>query len=388
MNYFKSSNKTVFIILLILVGSFTKAIGTKMAFTKTLITLMFLFSSYAFIAKKKKEMKLTKSKQTTEVKIRLKKILLITWNVGYVLVSLIVIAFYKALVQEGQGLLFRKTLLIGFIWFVICLVTYELAGLIVQKYKINSKVIHVFGWANLISWVIGSIGLIIAILTIVFVQLIPKKQRTFFDGLAYTNIFLSVCNMIAGIFTANLYYVGLVGWTIMFIYTLVAIAIYMFFVRPNRKKTKTKTDPVTNTLEDKYNYVFQLNKQTFLIIVIVFISMCLGLFYWLEIRPVVIRRSCSWVKTIEPSIPARTAMTEDELRQQGLLEDCSTQSLIDKYYQYKRIKPYSDGDNCNKKNQLTIEKYSKPQDEIPEKEVKREATEKEYQSCLRHNGLE
>lgn len=124
-----------------------------------------------------------------------------------------------------------------------------------------------------------------------------------------------------------------------------------------------------------------MRNKPFLLLVL--ISLFLG-FYWYEIRPAKIRHDCSWVKVVEEGAPPRPAMTEDELRQKGLLEDCSKW--------YKSIfegNEFAAGfrSSCEDENKRKIEEYKTPREAISPKEWWRKAREEEYKFCLHDKGV-
>lgn len=105
-----------------------------------------------------------------------------------------------------------------------------------------------------------------------------------------------------------------------------------------------------------------------------------GWFYWFQYRPTKIRHDCSWTRHYEEAKPATEGRTEEELWQDGALEDCTSSLLIDRYttFDAKRF--------CERSNEFIINE-NKPKQARPEKEWYSKATEKEYLFCLHDKGL-
>ena len=122
------------------------------------------------------------------------------------------------------------------------------------------------------------------------------------------------------------------------------------------------------------------------IILLAIISVSVSLFYWFQLRPAQIKHDCSWVKVIEPAVPAHPAMTKEELMKKGLIKPCPTikPKPISGYYDAAFEKHRAEVLCPNKQ---IIEKYSKSSEAIPEKINWRKATEEEYRFCLRDKGL-
>jgi hypothetical protein len=213
--------------------------------------------------------------------MKIKKILHLIWEFGYILIAFIVIFLYRTMVSEGYGLFLRRTLIIGFIWLIISISVYKFAKWIAQKRKFNLKVVKAIGWLNLVSWIIGSFGLIVSSSTIAFAQLLPDSQRKFFKGLAYTSLLLSISNAIAGISHFNLYYVGLISFGVGFLYILIAIAIYLFFVKTNKKEIRVQDKSAENISSEEPNQSKKLGKYILLLIAMILI-LILGSLYLRE----------------------------------------------------------------------------------------------------------
>lgn len=116
-----------------------------------------------------------------------------------------------------------------------------------------------------------------------------------------------------------------------------------------------------------------------------------GLFYWFEIRPSQIKHGCSWVAHHEDAVPERSAMTEKELQQKGMLENCSgypeelpapsrpgvIPSIFDSAW----------GKICRDNNQKKIDDYKQTILAKPARDWYEKSTDTEYKFCLRDKGL-
>lgn len=114
-------------------------------------------------------------------------------------------------------------------------------------------------------------------------------------------------------------------------------------------------------------------------IVIILILLILGGgFYWYEVRPTLIKKRCSWFTQMEAGRPAVPELTKEEADRQNarnaVLEKEKTADLNDIFsnivkYSYPPVSPHP---------AIPAE---------PDKEVTREATKNQYDTCLRHHGL-
>lgn len=121
------------------------------------------------------------------------------------------------------------------------------------------------------------------------------------------------------------------------------------------------------------------NKKIYLIGVTT-LFLLVGIFYWFQIRPSQIKHDCSWVENHSEAKPAIPAMTESELRDKGMIHDCtkSYQSI----FINNRYKPA-----CESNNQQLIEEYKIAREVIPAKSWWRATNPTEYQFCLHDKGL-
>ncbi len=314
-----------------------------------------------------------------EVNRIMKKILHLLLDIGYVLIAIFTVSFYKVMVSEGFGLSLRRVLLIALIWLIVGIGIYKLTNWLTQRIKLNLKVANVIGWLNLVSWIIGFLGLIVSISTIALTQLFPDKQRKFFNNLAYISLLLSFSNMVAGIFSLDSYYIGLVSFGAGFLYILVAVATYLFSVRVNKRK-------IDYQLGEEQNKSYRPGKYKFFSVGgLLLIIVSLGLFYWYEIRPAKIKHDCSWIKQHSDVIPEKQPMTKEELLNTGLIEDCD-KKYPDNEYSTKTFGNISK-ELCQKKVKSVINEYSSFKPYEPAKDWEVKASNKEYEFCLHDKGL-
>ncbi len=111
-------------------------------------------------------------------------------------------------------------------------------------------------------------------------------------------------------------------------------------------------------------------KQYKYIIIIVLVILGFS-FYWFQIRPVVIKKNCSWTNKV---IPADTGITKEQAEaNKKIYDNCI-------YSNWQCDIPSGLG-------RLGLENNSKERLPQPEKKITIVATEKEYDMCLRRNGL-
>lgn len=107
-----------------------------------------------------------------------------------------------------------------------------------------------------------------------------------------------------------------------------------------------------------------------------------GLFYWYEYRPAEIRRECSWVRKTEPAKPGQKALSENELRERGMLKECRKPDT-DSSWLVERVYGI-----CTHENDQIISQYKLDVDPIPEKEWWEEAHRIDYEFCIKSKGIE
>jgi hypothetical protein len=99
-----------------------------------------------------------------------------------------------------------------------------------------------------------------------------------------------------------------------------------------------------------------------------------GLFYWLELRPVIVKSNCSWFKE---TIPADAGVTKEQAEANR------------KEFEQRVSGDYKGqvGSSSIHVDRITLLRNSTERPPQPEHEVTREATKNEYAKCLQHHGL-
>ena len=114
------------------------------------------------------------------------------------------------------------------------------------------------------------------------------------------------------------------------------------------------------------------------VILVVIISV--GLFYWFQLRPMLIKRQCSWFTQLEkgnPAVPAFAGVTKEEA------EKKTNQWKIDN--NCKNAKTKTEIFTCQIKTEEQASRIAQPAE--LDKLVTKEATKAQYDACLRHHGL-
>jgi len=99
-----------------------------------------------------------------------------------------------------------------------------------------------------------------------------------------------------------------------------------------------------------------------------------GLFCWFAYRPAKIRHDCSWVKRVNPAIPARPAITKEDVEESKLKYDECVKETGDNFIV-----------NFSCENLLKKEGPAIPAK--PETEWYEEAGQYEYDFCIHEKGL-
>lgn len=103
---------------------------------------------------------------------------------------------------------------------------------------------------------------------------------------------------------------------------------------------------------------------------LIFIFIGFFCFYWFELRPVLIKKECSWTTYTTAPIPAFAGITQEQADEMNK-KKCSLDPLsnISNYFSCGKVEP------------------ELPRPAEQPRKVKRNATQDEYQSCIRHHGL-
>lgn len=141
------------------------------------------------------------------------------------------------------------------------------------------------------------------------------------------------------------------------------------------------------------NWAGNLKIRKFLLVI--GILLLLGFtFYWYEIRPSQIKHDCSWIKEYVGGSPSRLAMTEKQLKENGLLKNCSSiqkmqgnGAIVDLFNDKFEDVDTNPKIKCENENKRLISVYSQAKPAVIAKERQRETTNEEYKFCLRDKGL-
>lgn len=102
------------------------------------------------------------------------------------------------------------------------------------------------------------------------------------------------------------------------------------------------------------------------------------IFYWYELRPIKIKKDCSWTVRIMPSQPAVDAVSLEDAQSKNKENEeknppiCKTLKGLEKLL-----------NNC----ESTDLRATPAKPAVPMKIIRENASNDEYQKCLRHNGL-
>ncbi len=119
---------------------------------------------------------------------------------------------------------------------------------------------------------------------------------------------------------------------------------------------------------------------------IIGILLLILLFFWFQVRPAIIKHNCSWVKMHTDAISAKAVITEEQLKEKGLIKTCPSPTPRPSRITGPMIDFTGLFDNCATSNQNVID-ANKPQEYVPAKDWYTEASTQEYTFCLHSNGL-
>lgn len=110
-----------------------------------------------------------------------------------------------------------------------------------------------------------------------------------------------------------------------------------------------------------------------------------GSFYWTQIRPVQIKKSCSWVEAMEggkPEVPAFLGITKEEAERRTIENRLNGKDKCGSFDEGSKLKEICEA------TLVVSEQPPRPaQPAVPEQKITRQATKSEYGLCLRRNGL-
>ncbi len=144
---------------------------------------------------------------------------------------------------------------------------------------------------------------------------------------------------------------------------------------------------------------------TFLFLFVFFIGSFL--FYWYQIRPAQIKHDCSWVKMYSKAVPARPAMTKEELEAKGIIRTCKNEFelvskmvpnyninstdnptvLFDKNLSFDQKRIVWNATSCREDGDRVITEYKTAIEAVPAKDWYEAASKEEYTFCLHDKGL-
>jgi hypothetical protein len=149
-------------------------------------------------------------------------------------------------------------------------------------------------------------------------------------------------------------------------------------------------------------------------IVILFILLATGLFYWYQWRPAQIKHQCSWVAMHSDAKPGRPALTKDQLLAMHKIRSCQNEIAAMKKedptanyalgdMSVRPIFPSTNGGlaslralfndpkytatSCIADGNQVIAAYSKPIAPVPAKDWYEPSTKEQYNFCLHDKGL-
>jgi hypothetical protein len=155
-----------------------------------------------------------------------------------------------------------------------------------------------------------------------------------------------------------------------------------------------------------------VNKKILLLGATIIVIILLTGFYWFQVRPSQIKHDCSWVKMHDNAVPARPAMTKEELIRNGIIRSCNNEIealkkvIPDANYKlgdmsvHETFMPSVDGvirslfddplgeaTSCIEDGNKVIAAYKNSIPAIPAKDWYEKATPQEYTFCLHDKGL-
>lgn len=118
----------------------------------------------------------------------------------------------------------------------------------------------------------------------------------------------------------------------------------------------------------------------FLVLLVVFTCV----FYWYEYRPTRIRHDCSWVKVVDPVVPAVPAITKEDVNE-GIKKHNECMNENKPKYTIGDGKVHFDLSEVHCRDIILSEHPLIP--EIPENIWYRKASKDEYNFCIYEKGL-
>lgn len=111
------------------------------------------------------------------------------------------------------------------------------------------------------------------------------------------------------------------------------------------------------------------------------------LFYWYQLRPAAIKHECSWVKKHTDAIPAKVGMTEEQLKEKGMIKTCPPFPTNNPNSSaFDALSDPNNAISCIYNNDDVIN-ANRQQKYVPAKDWYEAATKEEYAFCLHDKGL-
>jgi hypothetical protein len=116
------------------------------------------------------------------------------------------------------------------------------------------------------------------------------------------------------------------------------------------------------------------------ILIVLLLLTVAGAFYWYEYRPTKIRQECSWVQKHQDAISYQPEKTEQQLRAEGALADCTLpqRNVSGEIFDLN--------DFCVHRNKVIIDSNKEIQTQ-PAKDWTEKASTREYEFCIQSHGL-
>lgn len=99
------------------------------------------------------------------------------------------------------------------------------------------------------------------------------------------------------------------------------------------------------------------------------------LFYWFQYRPSKIKKECSWVHAHTDAVAAQPSKTVEQLKQEGIYENCSSSDpgVVGNFYK----------DLCDRRMKV----FMQGSPAQPAKDWDEKATTQQYTFCIHSKGL-
>ena len=228
-----------------------------------------------------------------------------------------------------------------------------------EEIKIKSFRIPATKYSN------GSRAIIFLLLSVIF-----NMYGSSIKNQSYPVISIIIFNILPGIFS-----IGFLYYFILWIIGLIKKRKKVFEVKSIDKESTDNKTPVTNKKEFGSKLEIILLKLNNFKYIIIFVLILSSFFYWYELRPVIIKKQCSWFTytTQTPAIPAFKGVTKEDIEKNRIERKCNgNETGLDELL-------------CSS---LTEQPARPAIPAGPIEKVTRSASEIEYSECLKHNGID